>query len=85
MSINMKSLSPDTYRSLEKVAQEFGWEEIFGWQEPEDVAWLAARLEFVDDTPERFPKGKWATIQRLQDLVREAAKAAVEDAREEKP
>ena len=77
MSIYMKSLSPETYYALEKLRSEFGWVDIYEYMEPELIAYLACRLKFVPDNADYFPKGKWATIQRLQDLVDEHAKEEV--------
>ena len=73
-SINLRSLSPDTYAALEYISANYGWPDIHGYAEPEAVAWLAYRLEFVPDNEKMFPRGKWATIQRLQELVREQAR-----------
>ena len=70
----MRSLSPETYSALENLSDERQWAEIHEWMEPEWVAWLAVRLEWVDDSIDIFPRGKWATIQQLQDLVRKAAR-----------
>lgn len=38
------------------------------------MAWLAKVLRYVDDDPKIFPHGKWATIQRIEGQVEEAAK-----------
>ena len=79
MSIHMRSLSPDTFAAIEKLSSERQWPELMAWMEPELIAWLAIRLEFVQDCETYFPRGKWATIQRLQDMLRAFA------ARDEKP
>lgn len=73
-SINLRQLSPDTYAALEYLSAEYEWQDIHGYAEPEAVAWLTFRLEFVPDNANNFPRGKWATIQRLQELVREQAR-----------
>ena len=41
----------------------------------ENMAWLALVLRELPDTPERFPNGKWATIQHLESQLQIAAKA----------
>lgn len=74
MSINMKSLLPETYRGLERLCSDLGWADIHAYMEPEIVAWLTFRLAETDDIEDYFPHGKWATIQRLQDLVSTAAR-----------
>lgn len=44
-----------------------------------DAAWLFFRLRETPDTSEVFPHGKWASIQHLEELIREqAGKALVE-------
>lgn len=73
MSICMRELSPDTYKALQDICWSRGWAEIQGYMEPETVAWLAIRLEFVTDDEENFPRGKWATIQRLVAMLRKFA------------
>ena len=73
-SINLRQLSPDTYAALERLSADMDWPDWQGYMEPEWVAWLTYRLEFVEDNEKTFPLGKWATIQRLQELVREQAR-----------
>jgi hypothetical protein len=34
-----------------------------------DMAFLAIILPMLDDRPEWFPKGKWATIQHIQQQI----------------
>ena len=75
MSIHMKSLSPLTYRALEGLSEQRGWPDMQVYMEPQDVAWLTFRLKYVEDSEEDFPHGKWATIQRLQQMVEDAARA----------
>jgi len=40
-------------------------------------AWLFFRLREAEDRAEWFPSGKWATLQRLEQLLSEAATARV--------
>lgn len=77
MGIHMKSLSPETYSAMEQLCEKRFWAPIYEYMEPEHVAWLAVKLAHVSDDPATFPKGKWATIQRIQDLVDDAAKREV--------
>jgi len=69
MSINMRQLSPDVYKALENLCFRKGWPSIFGFMESEVVAPLFFRLKYIPDDEVSFPRGKWATIQRLQDLL----------------
>ena len=43
---------------------------------PEVASWLFFRLREMPDSPELFPKGKWASIQFLEGLIVEQAKKA---------
>lgn len=75
MSIHMRSLSPDAYNGLEGLVSDRQWAEIYDWMEPEPVAWLVWRLRFVEDTELWFPRGKWATIQRIEAMLNDYAAA----------
>lgn len=74
MSIYMRLMSPDSYAALESLCIKRDWCDIYVYMDPEQVAWLAFKLELVPDTEENFPRGKWATIQHLQSMLREEAK-----------
>lgn len=41
---------------------------------PEQAAWLWFLLRASEDKPEWFPKGKWAVIQRLEEIILAEAK-----------
>lgn len=73
MSVYMHDLSPLTYKSLEELSYARAWADIQPYMEPELVAWLVYRLEVEPDNEDYFPSGKWATIQRLQDMLRKEA------------
>jgi hypothetical protein len=69
-------VSRETWYPLERFGEERGYDEwLRGWIEPHWFAWLIAILKETKDTPELFPKWKWATIQRLEEIVIEAARA----------
>lgn len=67
MSINMRLLTPDTYLALQEISDKRQWPDVHGWIEPEQAAWLTFRLAYVPDA--EFARGKWATIQRLQQML----------------
>jgi hypothetical protein len=79
MSINLRALSPETYRALESLCARRGWSPIYGYVEPEQVAWLTFLLAETPDDDDTFPRGKWATIQVLQTMVATAARAEIAD------
>ena len=62
-------LTPPTYNALARICVEKQWCAFRYWMPAEKIALLAVRLRYVDDTPENFPGGKWATIQHLEHLV----------------
>lgn len=59
---------PSTYRALEGLTSRHGWRDLSKYIEPGELLLLIERLKRAVDTDEIFPHGKWATIQRLQDL-----------------
>lgn len=73
MSIYIGALSPMTYDALDALGAERNWSPLFKWIEPETCAWLVERLKHVPDSPDVFPNGKWATIQRLEEMLTEHA------------
>lgn len=83
MSIYMRDLSPLAYGALENLSTARDWVDIQPYMEPEPVAWLVYRLEVEPDNEDYFPSGKWATIQRLQEMLRKEAAldAAMEDSK----
>ena len=59
---------PSTYRALEELSSRHEWRDLSKHMEPGDLLVLIERLKKAVDTEVIFPHGKWATIQRLQDL-----------------
>ena len=68
---------PATYRGLERFVEDtMGWavlEEGYLRGPVERWAMLYFRLKKAEDRPEWFPSGKWATVQRVERLLEEAA------------
>ena len=74
------ALSQETRWALEKYSDSNDFTEWLGdrmWVQSQWFAWLVALLKEEQDTAELFPKGKWATIQRMQDLLADSAKRAI--------
>lgn len=42
------------------------------WWDFDELCGLWFLLKYAADTPERFPHGKWATLQRIEELIAEA-------------
>jgi hypothetical protein len=53
--------------------------EDFG-SSPEKWAWLWMQLREAEDKPEWFPKGKWATLQIIEQILVEEARASLKAA-----
>lgn len=71
-SPNSVRISPQTAAALSTL----GLGDVFEVETPERMAWICGVLRYVPDTPQRFPKGKWATIQALQEQVDNAFRRA---------
>lgn len=74
--------APRLWAVLQKMQAMAEWEEyefpgISHWMEARDLAWLVECMKHMDDDPNVFTGGKWATIQSFQALVDRAASAAV--------
>lgn len=41
---------------------------------PGEWAWVVFQLKVAEDRPEWFPKGRWATIQRIEAFLLEEAR-----------
>lgn len=63
-------LLPASWKALEMYAELHGYDEWFRrYMQPQWAAWLVFMLKAEPDTAELFPHGKWATIQRIEDLT----------------
>lgn len=58
----------DTLDTLQSLSSRHGWPEFNRWIDPERLLLLIERLKRTRDSEDVFPHGKWATIQRLQDI-----------------
>ena len=66
--INLKGLSDLTFTRIENLCDEMDWPPLEKTADPENVILLIERLKNCKDDEYLFPKGKWATIQRLQQI-----------------
>ncbi len=66
-------LSHEARKGIADLYARHDWEDLDGgdknWLLTEEAAMMFFRLRATDDTPETFPKGKWATIQTLESLI----------------
>lgn len=84
MNIYMRQLLPSTFLALRDLCVERGWSDVFDYMEPAEVALMTYRLKYVTDNADSFPHGKWATIQRLQNMVEEWAEGEAKELKDPK-
>lgn len=70
-AIHLGALSPETFHALKELSEAATWPELHAYVEPEIVLLLIERLKNCGDDDDVFPRGKSATIQRLQDIFAE--------------
>jgi hypothetical protein len=75
--ISMADFTDATRAALRALAAGLGIDDLDSMTAIEQWAWFWFRLRGVRDTPERFPAGKWATIQHLESLLIEAARSTL--------
>ncbi len=70
--ISLKEFLLETRHGLKNWAETFDvdLEQVYSL---EQWAWLLQVMKQTPDFEDYFPKGKWATVQRLEDLLEEAA------------
>lgn len=74
--VHLGELSYETRLAIQVYSSAHDYDEMIGdrsWLSLHNFAWLVVMLSAEEDTPELFPKGKWATLQRMQDLMHEGA------------
>jgi hypothetical protein len=71
-TIFLKEFLPHTQKGLMEVSRhlELGVEDM---AQPQDWAALLVLLREAPDLPSYFPAGKWATIQRIEEMLAEWA------------
>ena len=75
-SVGIHELSRDTQRAISEALEESGWDVGKSWIDLSTCAAIFFLLKYSPDDPELFPKGKWATLQRLEELIEKAIKPA---------
>ncbi len=72
-AVDLAGLSPESQRSVGLIAARGGITLVSQrWVPLSQAGTLEAHLRAAEDTPETFPRGKWATIQAYQGLVEKA-------------
>jgi len=79
MTHDSVTLSDMTAAGLSKI----GLGDIQSVETPERMAWVFLVLRKLEDRPEWFPRGKWATIQHIEDQLDKCAEARAQQAAQE--
>jgi hypothetical protein len=67
-AIHVAILSRPAYVAIRELSKRRGWSQVHAWMPPGDYLLLIERLRRTADSEEVFPMGKWATIQRMQEI-----------------
>ena len=76
-AVNINALSSETRKAITNALFESGFDVGESWIDFDICCGIWFRLRYAEDSPELFPKGKWATLQRFEQLIDEAIKPAM--------
>jgi len=71
-SVSVHELSAETRYAITEALDESGWDVGKSWIDLPTFAAIFFLLKHSPDSAELFPKGKWATLQRMEQLVEKA-------------
>ena len=74
--IYLRDPSQESQWALRRLCESSNWPDYESLGSPETLAWVWFRLREMKDTEDLFPKGKWATLQRIQEILEREAKEA---------
>lgn len=74
-SVAIHKLSHETQRAISDALFESGWDVGTSWIDLPTCAAIYFLLKRSPDNPDLFPKGKWATLQRMEQLIDEAIRS----------
>jgi len=73
-SVGIHELSYETQRAITEALDESGWDVGKSWIDFPTCCAIYFLLKHSQDDPDLFPKGKWATLQRMEQLIEKAIK-----------
>ena len=73
-SVAIHKLSPDTQHAITEALFDSGFDVGKSWIDFDLFCGIVQRLKVTPDCVELFPKGKWATIQHMEQLIADAIK-----------
>jgi len=71
-AVNINALSRETRAAITDALFDSGWDVGKSWIDFDLCCGIWFRLKHAADDPTLFPKGKWATICRLEELIEKA-------------
>jgi hypothetical protein len=74
-AVAIHELSSETQHAISDALFESGWDVGTSWIDLPTCAAIYFLLKYSPDDPELFPKGKWATLQRMEELIHKAIKS----------
>jgi len=72
--VNINRLSREARRAITDALAADGRDVGQSWVDFDTCCGIVERLKHANDTEELFPRGKWATIQHLQQLISDAVR-----------
>lgn len=74
-AVNINGLSDAARTAITNALQDDGWDVGKSWIDFDTCCSIWFRLKYAEDSPELFPKGKWATLQHFESLIELAVKS----------
>jgi hypothetical protein len=73
-AVYINGLSSEAREAIDEALFDSGWDVGKSWIDLPTCAAIFFLLKYAKDDPALFPKGKWATLQRLEELIEQAVK-----------
>jgi hypothetical protein len=74
----INGLSDAARTAISNALDDDGWDMPKSWIDFDLCCGIYFRLKYAKDDLALFPKGKWATLQRLEELIEQATKPPAE-------
>jgi hypothetical protein len=71
-AVAINELSAETRHAITDALFESGFDVGTSWIDFDTCCGIYFRLKYSEDSPELFPKGKWATVQFMEHLIVQA-------------
>jgi hypothetical protein len=74
-AVNINELSTEARTAITDALFDDGWDVGKSWIDFDMCCGIWFRLKYAKDDPDLFPKGKWATLQRFEQLIEQAVRS----------